>query len=87
MPGVSRVGRDAAKGTILGPGASTVFTEGSRTSLLGDKVAPHGKPPHSSPTIAKSSTTVFAQGKGVVRKGDTATCGHATTGSSTVFSG
>tara|TARA_B110000285_G_C14926353_1_gene515182 strand:+ start:437 stop:700 length:264 start_codon:yes stop_codon:yes gene_type:complete len=87
MPGVTRVGKDTAKGSILGTGASTVFTEGSRTSLLGDKVAPHGKPPHTSPVIVKSSTTVFAQGKGVVRKGDPATCGHAATGSSTVFSG
>jgi len=87
MPGVTRVGKDNAKGSILGTGASTVFTEGSRTSLLGDKVAPHGKPPHTSPSMVKSSTTVFAQGKGVVRSGDTASCGHAATGSGTVFSG
>jgi len=87
MPGVTRVGKDNAKGSILGKGASTVFTEGSRTSLLGDKVAPHGKPPHTSPSMVKSSTTVFAQGKGVVRSGDTASCGHAATGSGTVFSG
>ena len=42
MPAVTRVSNDQARGSILGPGSSTVFTEGSRTSLLGDKVAPHG---------------------------------------------
>lgn len=87
MPGVTKVSANQAKGAILGPGASSVFTEGQRTSLLGDKVAPHGKPPHTSPTMVESSKTVFAQGKPVVRSGDAATCGHAANGSSTVFAG
>jgi uncharacterized Zn-binding protein involved in type VI secretion len=87
MPAVTRVSKDQAKGSILGPGSPTVFTEGSRTSLLGDKVAPHGKPPHTSAVIVKASTTVFATGKPVVRKGDPASCGHAATGASTVFAG
>lgn len=87
MPAVTRVSKDAAKGAVLGPGSPTVFTEGSRTSLLGDKVAPHGKPPHASPTIIEGSKTVFATGKPVVRKGDAASCGHVTTGASTVFAG
>jgi len=37
--------------------------------------------------MVESSKTVFAQGKPVVRSGDSATCGHAANGSSTVFAG
>lgn len=87
MPGVTRVGSDNAQGLIVGPGASTVFTEGFKTSLINDKVVTHGKPPHTSPTMITASSTVFAQGKPVVRKGDSATCGHSATGSGTVFAG
>jgi len=87
MPAVTRVSADRAQGAILGPGSSTVFTEGQRTSLLGDRVAPHGKAPHSSPTMVESSSTVFATGKPVVRAGDSASCGHPATGASTVFAG
>lgn len=87
MPAVTRVSKNQAQGAILGPGSSTVFTEGSRTSLLGDKVAPHGKPPHTSASMVESSKTVFATGKKVVRSGDSASCGHAANGASTVFAG
>ena len=64
MPGVSRVGVDTAAGTITGPGASSVFANGSKVSLIGD---------------------VFAEGTGVVRAGDAASCGHTATGSSDTF--
>ncbi len=87
MPGVTKVSKNQAQGAILGPGASTVFTEGARTSLLGDNVAPHGKPPHTSAKMVESSKTVFANGKQVVRSGDAASCGHAANGASTVFAG
>ena len=42
---------------------------------------------HVSATIVSASGTVFAEGKKVTRKGDSASCGHAATGSGTVFSG
>ena len=87
MPAISRVGSNQAGGVIVGPGASTVIAEGARVSLKGDKVAAHGRPPHTSPTMVGSSGTVFAQGKPVVRAGDAATCGHAANGASTVFAG
>ena len=32
MPGISRVGVDTAGGLITGPGASTVFVNGSKVS-------------------------------------------------------
>ena len=77
MPAVTRVSANSASGTITGPGAPTVFCEGNKVSLLNDKVAPHGKPPHSSATIVGASGTVFANGKPVVRAGDPANCGHS----------
>ena len=85
MPGISRVNVDTAGGTITGPGASTVFVNGSKVSLLGDSVAPHGDSPHSNATMVESSSTVFASGIGVVRQGDAASCGHTATGSSDTF--
>ena len=87
MPAITRVQVNTAGGPITGPGASTVFCEGQKVSLLQDKVAPHGKPPHTSPVIVGSSSTVFANGKPVVRSGDPASCGHTTNGASTTFAG
>ena len=87
MPGVTKVLADTAGGTNLGPGAPTVITEGQPTSVIGDKQAPHGSAPHVSATINSASSTVFAEGQPVTREGDTATCGHTSTGSGTVFAG
>lgn len=85
MPGISRVNVDTAGGTITGPGSSDVFVNGSKVSLLGDSVAPHGDSPHNNATMVGSSSTVFANGIGVVRQGDAASCGHTATGSSDTF--
>jgi len=87
MPGISRVNVDTAGGTITGPGASSVFVNGSKVSLLGDSVASHGDSPHDNATMVESSSTVSAEGKGVVRQGDAASCGHTATGSSDTFAG
>lgn len=87
MPGVSRVTTDNAGGTIVGPGAPTVFTEGKPTSTVNDNIATHGDPPHAAPTMVGSSGTVYAEGKLVCRAGDNASCGHSAQGSSTVFAG
>ena len=88
MPNVCRVGLDiVSTGIILGPGASTVFAEGAPVSLVGDKVAPHGKPPHTAPTIVNGSVTVLAQFRPITVLGiSKATCMHpASKGSATVF--
>ncbi len=60
---------------------------GQWRSVINDSVSPHGDPPHVSATIVSASSTVFAEGKPVTRKGDSASCGHSATGSGTVFSG
>jgi uncharacterized Zn-binding protein involved in type VI secretion len=83
MAGVARVKTDKAKGVILGPGASTVFADGKKVSLIGDKIASHGKSPHSAPAlVSNGATTVMADGGIPSKKGSVATCGHAVTGGS-----
>jgi len=72
---------------ITGPGAPTVIAEGAPVSTLSDIVDPHGEPPHAKSVIESSSATVIAMGRGVVRMGDVASCGHPVISSSTVFVG
>lgn len=84
----ARVTTDVAtKGLILGPGAPSVLVNGKPISTVFDKVAPHGKPPHTGPVIITGSSTVFAEGKPVTRKNTSkASCGHqVSTGSPNVF--
>jgi uncharacterized Zn-binding protein involved in type VI secretion len=76
MPAVAQVSKSKAGGTINGPGVSSVKVEGYTISVIGDNVQGHGLPPHSSPTMAQGSSTVFAGGKAVCRQGDAASCGH-----------
>ena len=89
MPGAARVGTDTAGGTQLGGGQSTVYVDGALWVVQGDAVAPHGPPtpPHQAATMTGASATVFAGGLPVCRAGDAASCGHASTGSATVFAG
>ena len=87
MSGATRVGVDAAGGQITGSGESSVKVNGATISVLGDGVTPHSPKdtPHmASPTIVSASSTVFAGGVAVVRAGDSASCGHSTSGSSNV---
>jgi uncharacterized Zn-binding protein involved in type VI secretion len=84
MPGIGKVGADNAGGGIItGPGAPTVFAEGSVVScagglLPGDTVFTHGEPPHTGgATIVNGSATVFAEGRPVtVAILSVASCGH-----------
>lgn len=87
MPGISRVGVDAAGGTIVGNLAPTVFVNGAPIVVKGAAVTPHPvNPPHSTdPVMVGCSATVFANGIAVVRAGDAASCGHTASGSSDVF--
>ena len=87
MPGISRVGVDAAGGTIVGNLAPTVKVNGSPVAVKGATVSGHGRSPHSSPVMSGSSGTVKANGIAICRAGDTATCGHAASGSGDVKAG
>ena len=77
MPAVAKVGvSTVGGGLITGPGAPTVKVNGATVSVLGDSVASHGSGPHVAATIITASGNVNAEGKGVVRDGDLASCGH-----------
>jgi uncharacterized Zn-binding protein involved in type VI secretion len=86
MPGVSRVGVDVAGGKIVGDLAPTVFVNNAPISVKGAAIEGHGRSPHSSPVMDKSSATVYANNILISREGDAATCGHVATGSGDVFS-
>lgn len=87
MPGVARVGVDAAGGTIVGSLAPSVRINGSPVAVVGAAVAGHGKDAHAGPVMASGSGSVFANGIPVCRSGDSASCGHGASGSGNVFAG
>lgn len=78
MLGVGKVGMSmVGPGIVLGPGAPTVIVEGMPCSVLADKVAPHGEPPHTTAVIVGNcSKTVLAMAKPISRDTSIATCGH-----------
>ena len=82
MPGVSR-DNDTAGGDLI-PSQTTVFANDEEIIVHGDSVAPHGISPHNNATMIAGSKNVFIGGKAVVNAGDAATCGHTSTGSTTV---
>lgn len=76
--------------TTTGTGSSTVFINGIQVVKIDDPVAPHaflGCGPDTS-VLTTSSTTVFANGKGIGRIGDQYTNDNTIiSGSSNVFCG
>lgn len=83
MPQVSRVGVDTAGGAINGLGGAGFKVAGKTISVVGDAVASHPPvPPHvGAPTMVTGQAAYRVNGKAVCRAGDTASCGHAATGS------
>ena len=89
MPKAERKGdANTAGGVITGPCAPSVLINGRPASVPGDSVTPHpccGRPgcgAHCGARTTGGSPTVFAEGKPVIRKGDSDTCGHARSTSS-----
>ena len=81
MPGVACVGVDFAGGVQLGNQGAKFRVGGTPVVLVGDHVAPHGDPPHSSsPVMVEGSSKFRVGGIPVCREGNHASCGHATTG-------
>jgi len=85
MPGISRVGKDAAGGTIVGALAPTVIVNNSPIAVKGAPVSGHGRGSHSGPVMVGSSGNVFANNIPVCRAGDAASCGHPASGSGNVI--
>lgn len=83
----SRVGADLVSGGVItGPGAPTVRVNNLPASLVGDTVAPHGKPPHTNPVIVSGAATVRMDNRPPTITGrSVASCGHpVSTGSPNV---
>jgi len=82
VPGVSR-DNDSAGGDLI-PTQDKVYANGEKIIRDGDPVAGHGLAPHASPTMIAGSNNVYVLGKAVVNAGDSATCGHTSSGSNNV---
>lgn len=82
MPGVCR-NIDIAGGLLIAT-QSTVKANGNSIIRNGDPVTPHGINLHAAPVITAGSNNVFIGGVAVCNAGDSATCGHTSTGSSNV---
>jgi uncharacterized Zn-binding protein involved in type VI secretion len=89
MPGISR-DNDTAAGDLI-PSQTTVFAEGEEIIVHGNSVVSHSPCPspasHCAATMVAGSDDVYVGGIAVVNLGDSATCGHTSTGSTTVFVG
>jgi uncharacterized Zn-binding protein involved in type VI secretion len=83
MTGISR-DNDSAGGDLI-PSQSSVYANGKLVIVDGNDVAGHGDSPHDAPTIIAGSNNVFAEGIAVVKQGDSATCGHTSSGSPNVY--
>jgi len=84
MPGIARKSVDSAGGTQLNGGQDFCRCESQLIVLLGDPVTGHGPAPHAAPVMAQGSPFVRINGIPVCRAGHTASCGHASTGSSSM---
>ena len=81
---------DTAGGDIsASAGGAAVYVEGLLVAVNGDGVAPHVPlvPPHISASMIASSNNVYSGGIPIVRLGNSATCGHTSTGCSKTFVG
>ncbi|MDD4242730.1 MAG: hypothetical protein PHG08_00320 [Bacilli bacterium] len=78
---VARVGVSVAGGVISGPGSNTVTFLGSKVSLDGDAVTPHGTGLHAAPiVVATHNSTVTIGNILVIVNTDLATCSHQVSG-------
>lgn len=87
--GISR-DNDTAAGDLV-PSQSTVYANGEKVIVHGNSVVPHPPcpvvPVHCAATMIAGSKNVYIGGIRVVNAGDSATCGHKSTGSGNVFVG
>lgn len=81
MPGVAVNALDAAGGVQMTQANQWFRIEGQPVVVIGDLVEGHGDAPHSPPPPMVTGAEWFRVGGiPVCRAGDTASCGHATTG-------
>ena len=89
MPGISR-DNDTAVGDLI-TSQDSVYANGEYVIVDGNSVVSHAPCPvpasHCSATMGAGSNNVFAEGIAVVNEGDSASCGHTSTGSGDVIVG
>jgi uncharacterized Zn-binding protein involved in type VI secretion len=60
-----------------GPHKINIGAQGGYVALHGDLVESHGAPPHDAATlVANPATKMNDNGRKVIKKGDSASCGH-----------
>ena len=84
MAKLSRVGDGNQAGGKIQNGAGTVYANGLKVGLHSSSISPHapwGKPhpPHASAKTTSGSSTVYAEGKPVLKVGSGNSCGHSIT--------
>lgn len=88
LPVGSIFGSGVACAVVVGPGVPTILVEGSPISTIGDAVAPHGEPPHTSSVVLTGAPRILAAGKPITVVSSATSCGHPITfGSPTVVAG
>ncbi|RDB44702.1 type VI secretion system PAAR protein [Halomonas sp. DQ26W] len=78
-------GHDGFPPTPVIAGSPTVMVDGKPVARLGDPLAPHDKPKHSSHprAIAEGSGTILVDGKPAALTGHAVSCGGVVIGSAT----
>jgi len=90
MPGVSRVGVDTVNGGTIITGNNSILCNGVPIATIGSAVSSHvccgvpGCNSHCSAKMVSGSSKVTAGGISVCRAGDSASCGHVSTGSNNI---
>ena len=83
MPGAVRRGDANSAGGVARSGTPTVLINGRPAVYPGVGVSPHpccpkkGCGAHCSASTGGGSPTVFAEGKPIIRQGDSDSCGHS----------
>jgi uncharacterized Zn-binding protein involved in type VI secretion len=80
MPSSALVGVDSAGAVIVGAINKKLTVGGKACAVVGDKVAGHGKSPHSGPVMVQGSSKLTVDGIPVCLRGHLASCGHTATG-------
>jgi len=79
MPKISRVGDANQAGGKIMKGASTVLANGKPVGIHESSITPHSpyKHGHTNAKTTTCSSTVFADGKPVLKVGSENSCGHS----------
>ena len=83
MAKISRVGDKNQAGGSIKDGAGTVYANGIKVGLHTSSITPHAPfarrahPPHADSKTTSGSSTVYAEGKPVLKVGSGTTCGHS----------